>query len=83
MAGMQYDHSPAPPSTVTLDQPSFSHYGLHSGARYSFGRYRLGASFIHYWYLIPTITDSVTMPPSNIKGHGSNNIVTLSLEVAL
>jgi len=83
MAGMQYDHSPAPPRTVTLDQPSFSHYGLHSGARYSFGRYRVGASYIHYWYLIPTIDDSVTMPPSNIKGHGSNNIVTLSMEVAL
>jgi long-subunit fatty acid transport protein len=83
MAGAQYDHSPAPPRTVTLDQPSFSHYGLHSGARYSFGRYRVGASYIHYWYEIPTITDSITSPPSNIKGRGSNNIVTLSLEVAL
>lgn len=83
MAGMQYDHSPAPPRTVTLDQPSFSHYALHSGARYSFGRYRVGASYIHYWYRVPTIDDSVTMPPSNIKGRGSNNIVTLSLEVAL
>jgi len=83
MMGLQYDKSPAPAKTVTLDQPSFSHWGLHSGARYSFGRYRVGASYIHYWYRIPTIEDSVTMPPSNIKGHGSNNIVTLSLEVAL
>jgi long-subunit fatty acid transport protein len=83
MMGAQYDHSPAPPRTVTLDQPSFSHYALHSGARYTIGRYRLGASYIHYWYEVPTITDSVTAPPSNIKGRGSNNIVTLSLEVAL
>ena len=83
MAGAQYDHSPAPPRTVTLDQPSFSHVGLHSGARYSFGRYRVGASYIHYWYEIPKIDDSITSPPSNIKGHGTNNIVTLSLEVAL
>lgn len=83
MAGAQYDHSPAPPRTVTLDQPSFSHYGLHSGVRYAFGRYRVGASYIHYWYEIPTISDSITSPPSNIKGRGSNNIVTLSLEVAL
>lgn len=83
MAGTQFDHSPAPPQTVTLDQPSFSHWGLHSGARYTIGRYRLGASYIHYWYEVPTITDSVTSPPSNIKGHGSNNIITLSLEVAL
>jgi long-subunit fatty acid transport protein len=83
MMGAQYDHSPAPPRTITLDQPSFSHVGLHSGARYTFGRYRLGASYIHYWYDVPTITDSVTSPPSNIKGHGGNNIVTLSLEVAI
>ena len=27
--------SPAPPSTVTLDQPTFNHIGLHTGARYA------------------------------------------------
>jgi long-subunit fatty acid transport protein len=83
MLGTQYDRSPAPPETVTLDQPSFSHWGLHSGARYQVGRYRLGASYIHYWYLIPTITDSITGPPSNIRGHGSNNIFTVSIEAQL
>jgi long-subunit fatty acid transport protein len=83
MMGAQYDHSPAPPDTITLDSPSFSHFGLHSGARYSFGRYRLGASYIHYWYEVPTITGSITMPPTNIRGSGSNNIFTLSLEAHL
>jgi long-subunit fatty acid transport protein len=83
MLGGQYDHSPAPPQSITLDSPSFSHFGLHSGARYSFGRYRLGVSYIHYWYEVPTITDSITMPPSNIRGSGSNNIFTLSLEAHL
>jgi long-subunit fatty acid transport protein len=83
MAGTQYDKSPAPARTVTLDQPSFSHWGFHSGVRYSVGRFRLGASFIHYWYLIPTITDSITSPPSNIRGSGSNNIITLSAEIRL
>jgi long-subunit fatty acid transport protein len=83
MMGMQYDKSPAPAKTVTLDQPSFSHWGLHSGARYTFGRYRVGASYIHYWYEIPTITDSITLPPSNVRGHGSNNIMTLSVEASL
>ena len=83
MAGFQYDKSPAPAKTVTLDQPSFSHYGLHSGARYTVGRYRFGASYIHYWYLIPTITDSITMPPSNVRGHGANNIFTFSVEASL
>ncbi|HET7502660.1 MAG TPA: outer membrane protein transport protein [Kofleriaceae bacterium] len=83
LAGMQYDRTPAPPRTVALDQPSFSHWGLHSGLRYRLGRYRLGASYIHYWYDIPTITNSVTGPPSNMRGRGSNNIVTGSLEVRL
>jgi long-subunit fatty acid transport protein len=83
MLGGQYDKSPAPAKTVTLDQPSFSHWGLHSGARYSVGRYRLGASYIHYWYDIPTITNSITLPPSNVRGHGANNIFTLSLEATL
>ena len=83
MAGTQYDRSPAPPRTVTLDQPSFSHWGLHSGLRYQLGRYRLGASYIHYWYDVPTITDSITGPPSNIRGSGGNHIVTASVEVAL
>jgi long-subunit fatty acid transport protein len=83
MLGVQYDKSPAPPETVTLDQPSFSHWGLHSGVRYQAGRYRLGASYIHYWYQIPTITDSITGPPSNIRGHGTNNIFTVSIEARL
>jgi long-subunit fatty acid transport protein len=83
MAGTQYDSSPAPPRTVTLDQPSFSHWGLHTGARYQLGRYRIGASYIHYWYDIPTITDSTTAPPSNIRGNGGNDIFTASLEVQL
>jgi long-subunit fatty acid transport protein len=83
MLGAQYDHSPAPPQTVTLDQPSFSHYGLHSGLRYTIGNVRVGASYIHYWYEVPTITDSITMPPSNIRGSGSNNIITLSMEAHL
>jgi long-subunit fatty acid transport protein len=83
MAGVQYDHSPAPPETVSLDQPSFSHWAAHGGLRYQLGRYRLGASYVHYWYQVPTITDSQTAPPTNLRGHGGNHIVTGSIEVAL
>ncbi len=82
MMGGHYDRTPAPPETVTLDQPTFSHWGLHSGGRYSWSRYRFGASYVHYWYDIPTIEDSITMPPSNIKGDGSNNIFSASVEAA-
>ncbi len=83
MAGTHYDHSPAPASTVTLDQPTFDHIGLHTGARYTVGRYRIGASYLHYWYRIPSVTDSTTGPPSNFRGQGTNNIFTLSVEAAL
>lgn len=83
MAGSHYDRTPAPPQTVTLDQPSFPHWGVHSGLRYDLGRFRVGASYIYYHYRIPTITDSITMPPSNVRGRGSNNIMTLSLEARL
>jgi len=83
MAGAQFDKSPAPKQTVTLDQPSFSHPAAHVGARWQLGRYRFGASYIHYWYLIPTISDSITGPPSNIRGNGTNNIFTVSIEAKL
>ncbi len=83
MVGGHYDDTPAPPETVALDQPTFSHWGLHTGGRYAFGKYRLGASYVRYWYDIPTITESITMPPSNIQGDGVNNIFSLSFEVEL
>ena len=83
MAGFNYDKSPAPPKTVTLDQRSFTHWGLHTGLRYALGRYRIGASYVFYKYLIPTITDSITLPPSNVRGRGVNNIMTLSVEASL
>jgi long-subunit fatty acid transport protein len=83
MAGMHADRTPAPAQTVTLDQPTFSHIGLHSGGRYSTGRFTFGASYIHLWYLIPTITDSITLPPSNVRANGSNNIFFLTLETRL
>ncbi|HEY1548782.1 MAG TPA: hypothetical protein VGG28_13225, partial [Kofleriaceae bacterium] len=83
MAGAQYDHSPAPADTLSLSSPSFSHFGLHSGLRYSVGRYRFGASYIHYWYEVPTVSDSITSPATNFRGYGSNNIFTVSVEAKL
>ena len=83
MAGMHFDRTPAPARTVTLDQPSFSHIGLHTGARYNTGRFVLGASYVHLWYRIPTITDSITLPPSNVRGEGSNNVFFLTMEAKL
>ncbi len=83
MTGMHYDRTPAPPGAVTLDQPTFNHVGLHTGARFSTGRYRFGASYLHYWYDVDTVTTSMTTPPSNFRGHGTNNIFTVSIEARL
>jgi long-subunit fatty acid transport protein len=83
MLGTHYDRTPAPARTVTLDQPTFSHVGLHSGVRWTQGRYRLAATFIHYWYDIPQIEDSITSPPSNIRGDGHNDIFSLAFEATV
>ena len=52
-------------------------------ARYTTGRYRLGLGYQHYWYLVPTVTESLTSPPSNFEGSGENNIVTFTIEAVL
>lgn len=83
MLGTHYDRTPAPARTVTLDQPTFSHIGLHSGVRWTLGRYRLAATYIHYWYDVPTIEDSITSPPSNIRGDGANDIFTVAFEATV
>ncbi len=84
MTGVHRDRTPAPTKTLTLDSPTFSHVGLHTGVRFSpgRGRTRIALTYIHYWYDIPEITDSMTGPPSNVRGQGSNNIVTTSVEVS-
>ncbi len=81
MLGAHKDTTPAPTKSLTLDSPTFSHLGLHSGVRYTKGRTRMSLTYLHYWYDVPVITDSMTGPPSNVRGGGSNNIVSSSVEV--
>ena len=83
MAGTNYDTTPEPASSLSLDEPLFTHYGIHVGVRYPVGRFRVGASYTHYWYIVPTASDSVTLPPTNVTGHGDNHIMTLSVEASL
>jgi len=83
MAGTHYDRTPAPSNTLTLDQPTFRHIGLHTGLRYTYGRYRVGASYLRYFYLVPTVTNSTTTPPTNFRGSGANHIFTVSIEASL
>jgi long-subunit fatty acid transport protein len=81
MLGGHKDTTPAPTKSLTLDSPTFSHLGLHSGVRYTRGRTRVALTYLHYWYDVPVIADSMTGPPSNVRGDGSNNIVSTSLEL--
>jgi long-subunit fatty acid transport protein len=80
MLGGHYDKTPAPAQTLTLDQPSFDHPGLHSGIRYVRGDHRFGLTYTRYWYLVPTVEDSITLPPLNFSGHGTSNIISISYE---
>jgi hypothetical protein len=51
--------------------------------RYTIDRYRIGASYLRYWYLIPNVETSTTTPPSNFRGTGANHIFTVSLDATL
>jgi long-subunit fatty acid transport protein len=83
MAGWHYDRSPAPSHTVSLESPFFHHTAIYSGVRYGYGRYRFALTYVHYWYLERQNSDSITNPPSNFRGSGQNNILTLTIDVSL
>ncbi|MEZ4365593.1 MAG: outer membrane protein transport protein [Kofleriaceae bacterium] len=80
MLGAHFDKTPAPAETLTLDQPSFDHPGVHSGVRYTRGSSRFGLTYTRYWYLVPDVDDSITFPPTNFTGSGVSNIISLSYE---
>jgi hypothetical protein len=44
MAGTHFDRTPAPSSMMKLDEPTFRHIGLHTGAQWTACRFRSGAS---------------------------------------
>jgi long-subunit fatty acid transport protein len=83
MAGLHYDRSPAPTRTVSLDQPTFDNIGIHTGLRWTHGAYRFGLSYLYLGYLVPTVTNSVTDPPSNFTGGGHTHLITASIEAVL
>ena len=84
MAGLHYESSSAPRNTITVEQPSFAHYGIHLGVRASFARrYRLGLAYWHYEYMERRGKESLTIPPTNFVGSGNADGLTLILEVLL
>ena len=84
MAGLHYESSSAPYNTITVEQPSFSHYGVHFGARCEFlRRYRVGLTYWHYEYMERNGRESLTIPPTNFQGSGNADAFTVVLEVLL
>ena len=84
MAGVHYESASAPYNTITVEQPSFSHWGIHLGARALFlKRYRVGLCYWHYEYLERNGRESLTIPPTNFQGSGNADAFTVTLEVML
>jgi long-subunit fatty acid transport protein len=83
MAGLHYDRTPAPNRTLSFDTPTFSTWAIHTGVRYTLGTYRFGLGYELAVFRVPTITDSITFPPSNMRGTGNTHFVTLSFESGL
>jgi long-subunit fatty acid transport protein len=82
MTGFHYEESPSPDNTVEVSAPSFDIAALHIGGRYTLAEdYALTLIYSHYRYLERTITDSITNPPTNFVGSGSNNQITVAFEV--
>jgi len=83
MLGVHYDRTPAPVTTVSLEQPAFNHFGLHSGLRCRLGRLRLGLTYAHFWYLERGTDNSLQQnPPTNFRARATNDIVTLVTELS-
>ncbi len=84
MAGLHYESSSAPRNTITVEQPSFSHYGVHLGVRGQFlERYRVGICYWHYEYMERNGKESLTIPPTNFQGSGNADAFTVVLEAML
>ncbi|PIE19868.1 MAG: hypothetical protein CSA65_00650 [Proteobacteria bacterium] len=82
MLGMHFDRTPAPDRTLSAEAPSFNHLGIHGGARYRLSRaWRFALTYAHYFYLQRDVTNSVTLPPANVRASGQNSIISLIVEV--
>ncbi len=74
MCGFQMDFTPIPQQTYTLDNPSTDQKGISLGLRWQIDdRWRVGLAFVKNWFNLVNVQESVAKPPSNAKGHGSNN----------
>lgn len=74
MIGYQQDYTPIPTQTYSLDNPSTDQFGISMGLRWQINdRWRVGVAYVHNWFELVNVQDSIGKPPANAKGHGDNN----------
>ncbi len=74
MTGYQQDFTPIPKQTFTLDNPSRDQRGITGGIRWRVAsNHRIGLYGLHNWLNTVDVQESISIPPSNTKGHGSTS----------
>jgi long-chain fatty acid transport protein len=80
MFGYQWDFTPIPERTLTLENPSRTQTGVSTGLRWQVSDdVRLGVAYVHNWFRLFDVQDSVTVPPTNGKGFGAGNELGLDV----
>ncbi|HNZ04490.1 MAG TPA: outer membrane protein transport protein [Myxococcota bacterium] len=74
MAGYQMDYTPNPTSTMSLENPGVDQKGFSVGGRWRINdHWRISLAYVHNWFNLIDVQDSIGTPPANAKGHGANN----------
>ncbi len=81
MAGYQMDYTPNPTSTMSLENPGVDQKGFSIGTRWRINdRWRVSLAYVHNWFDLIDVQDSIGTPPANAKGHGANNEVAFDFQ---
>lgn len=74
MAGYQMDYTPNPTSTMSLENPGVDQKGFSVGSRWRINdHWRVSLGYVHNWFNLIDVQDSIGTPPANAKGHGASN----------
>jgi len=83
MMGLDYDDSPVPDETFSVESPTSDFWGASTGTIFPVGaRWRMGVAFVAQQQRPRDVRNSITPPPSNIRSKGLNLKVGLSLAYA-
>lgn len=81
MMGFQQDKTPTPNTTYTLDNLSRDQFGVSVGARWQItDSLRLGLALVRNWIDLVDVQESISTPPTNVKGYAHGSEVGLGLD---